>query len=109
MMAAMPDEAVDEVLDHGLTRYTSRTVLDRHEVWREIRSARDLGYGTNAAEWRSDIAAVGAAVVAAGGQPLAAFAVSMPYSRFQEMDRAWIAGLTIDAARRVSEGLGDRG
>jgi IclR family transcriptional regulator, acetate operon repressor len=109
LLAAMPDEAVDEILDRGLARYTSRTLVERGEVWRAVRTARERGYATNAAEWRSDIAAIGTSIVSARGRPLAAFAISMPFSRFQEMDHARIAELAIEAARRVQGALRDQG
>jgi DNA-binding IclR family transcriptional regulator len=43
--------------------------------------------------------------VSATGHPLAAFAISMPLKRYQEMDRADIASLAIAASRRVSSEL----
>jgi IclR family transcriptional regulator, acetate operon repressor len=102
MLAAMPDDDVDAVLDRGLNRYTKRTIVDRERLWREIRLVRRRGYATNAAEWRAETGAVGASIDSAAGRPLAAFAVSMPYSRYQVVDRTGVAALAVDAARRVS-------
>jgi IclR family transcriptional regulator, acetate operon repressor len=105
MLAAMPDTAVEAVLDRGVRRYTKRTVLDRGRVWREIRLARKRGYATNAGEWRNEIAAIGTSIEARAGAPLAAFAISMPLSRYQKVDRARIAELAMRAAARVSRAL----
>lgn len=107
LLAAMPDADVDAVLDRGINRYTKRTIVDRDRVWREIRLARRRGYATNAAEWRAETGAIGTSIASARGRPLAAFAVSMPYRRYQVVDRAGIAALTVGAARRVSETLRD--
>jgi IclR family transcriptional regulator, acetate operon repressor len=109
LLAAMPDAVVEDILGRGLARYTSRTLAERDDVWRAVLEARERGYATNAAEWRSDIGAIGTSIVSAGGHPVAAFAVSMPYSRFQELDHARIAGLTIEAARRVQQALREQG
>jgi IclR family transcriptional regulator, acetate operon repressor len=105
MLAAMSDEDVAAVLAHGLHRYTKRTVLDQERVWREIRIARKRGYATNAGEWRSEIAAIGTAIGATAERPVAAFAVSMPVSRYQRVDRSRIAELAIESAVRVSRAL----
>jgi IclR family transcriptional regulator, acetate operon repressor len=105
MLAAMPDEVVEVVLDDGISRYTKRTIVDRDRVWREIRLARRRGYATNAAEWRPEIAAIGTSIGPASGQPLAGFAISMPWRRYQEVDRPAIAALAIEAAQRVSDSL----
>lgn len=109
MLAAMPDKDVDAVLDQGLRRYTNRTTVDRARVWREIRLARKRGYATNSAEWRTDIAAIGTAMGPTAGEPLAAFAISMPLSRYQKVDRARIAEAAIEAAARVSRSLREQG
>jgi IclR family transcriptional regulator, acetate operon repressor len=105
MLAAMPDGDVETVLDRGLSRYTKRTVVDRDRVWREVRLARKRGYATNSGEWRTDIAAIGTSIGSMAGRPLAAFAISMPLSRFQKVDRTRIAELAIDSATRVSRAL----
>lgn len=105
MLAAMSDDRVDAVLDHGITRFTERTVTDRAGTWREVRLARERGYATNAAEWRDDIAAVSTAIVSANGHPLAAISISMPYSRFQAMHLADITELALAGARRVSDAI----
>lgn len=105
MLAAMPDDDVDAVLDRGINRYTKRTIVDRERVWREIRLSRRRGYATNAGEWRAETGAIGAPIGSAPGRSLAALAVSMPYRRYQIADRAAIAALAVDAVRRVSEVL----
>jgi IclR family transcriptional regulator, acetate operon repressor len=107
MLAAMPDDDVDAVLDRGINRYTKRTIVDRDRVWREIRLARRRGYATNAAEWRTETGAIGTSIGSAHGRPLAGFAISMPFSRYQVVDRAGIGVLAADAARRVGDILRD--
>jgi DNA-binding IclR family transcriptional regulator len=105
LLAAMPDDDVDAVLDRGLHRYTKRTLVDRGRVWREIKLARRRGYATNAGEWRTGIAAIGTSIAPLAGTPLAAFAISMPLSRYQAVERSRTAQLAVEAAVRVSEAL----
>ena len=108
MLAEMADEDVDAVLDRGLQRYTKRTLVDRQRVWREVMLARKRGYGTNAGEWRADIAAIGAAIGSLTGRPLAALSISMPLKRYQAASHSHIAGLAIEAADRVRRELRDQ-
>jgi IclR family transcriptional regulator, acetate operon repressor len=105
MLAAMSDDDVEGVLDRGLHRYTKRTLVDRRRVWREINLARKRGYATNAGEWRTDIAAIGTAIGSMTGRPFGAFAISMPFSRYQAVDRTRIAHLAVEAAARVTREL----
>jgi DNA-binding IclR family transcriptional regulator len=107
MLAEMSDDDIDAVLDRGLRRYTKRTLVDRDRVWREVRLARRRGYGTNAGEWRTDIAAIGASIGSPAGKPLAAFSISMPLKRYQAANNSRIAELVIEAANRVRRELRD--
>lgn len=107
LLAAMADADVAAVLDAGLERFTPSTLHDRQEVLREIEQTRARGYAVNAAEWRSGIAAVGVSITTRSGGPVAALAVSMPLSRFEELDLAGVGRLVIGSAQRISEQLQD--
>lgn len=107
LLAAMSDDEVAQALDAGFDQFTPRTLHDRAEVVAEIERTRERGYALNAAEWRSDIAAIGVAILSASGAPVAALAVSMPLSRYEVMDVAGMAKLGMSAARRISDQLLD--
>lgn len=103
MLAAMTDAEVARVLDAGLRRYTDRTVVDRSSIASELDRTRDRGYAINEGEWRDGIAAVGAAVLARDGRPVAGISVSMPLSRFRELDVDHIAQLIMTAASETGQ------
>lgn len=107
ILAAMPDAEVAAVLDAGLETFTPRTKRDRSEILREVERTRERGYAVNVAEWRSDIAAVGASISTRSGAPVAALAVSMPLSKYQTVDVAALSALAMTAADRISEQLQD--
>lgn len=107
LLAAMTDAEVSDVLDAGLSTFTPSTLHDRAEVLREIERTRARGYAVNVGEWRPDIAALGVAVVSRTGLPVAAVAISMPVTRYAELDVPAIAESVIGAARRISEHLAE--
>lgn len=103
MLAAMPDDEVSQALNAGFDQFTPRTLHDLPKVLEEIQRTRQRGYAMNAAEWRSDIAAVGVAVLSTEGTPVAALAVSMPLSRYQGADIDRIAQFAMRTARSISQ------
>lgn len=107
LLAAMSDEEVDDVLAGPLGSYTTRTVNRRDEVWREVLLCRERGYALNAAEWRSEAAALGVPIVSRRGTVVAALAISMPFTRFEGADLDALALLAVECARHISEQLYD--
>ena len=107
LLGAMSDAEVSDVLDAGLSSFTASTLRDREEVLREIERTRARGYAVNVGEWRPDIAAIGVPVVSRTGVPLAAVAISMPVTRYAELDLPTVTDLVISCARRISEQLQD--
>lgn len=105
LLAAMSDGEVAAVLDAGLQRFTSSTLSDRAEVLDEITRTRERGYAVNAAEWRTDIAAIGVSILSRAAEPVAALGVSMPLSRYERADVAEVAELVKRSAQRISDEL----
>jgi IclR family acetate operon transcriptional repressor len=103
MLAAMTDEAIESILEQGTKRFTERTIVDRDEIWAEIKRTRERGYALNAGEWRQGIGAVGAAVLSREGTPQAGISMSMPLARWDEADLPQLAGLLMEAARRIGQ------
>jgi IclR family acetate operon transcriptional repressor len=107
LLSAMTDEQVADVLDMGLKRYTESTLVDRREVVRAIEQARERGYAVNSAEWRAETAAIGVPIVSRAGAPVAAVAVSMPRTKYEEADLPALADLVMAAGRRIADQLQD--
>lgn len=102
VLARFDDSTVEKILAHGVARYTEETLVDTEAIWRELRQTRSRGYAINHGEWREGIAAVGAAVIDRNGSPIAAISVSMPTSRFVDMDEQATGNMVIAAAQRIS-------
>jgi DNA-binding IclR family transcriptional regulator len=109
VLAAMPEEARDEILARPLARLTNRTITDAGALRRDLRRAANRGYAITREELTEGFSAVGAAIRDAEGQPVAAIALGgppgrMPRSRLDELGPHVAA-----AAAKVSALLGHRG
>ncbi|GAA2213680.1 IclR family transcriptional regulator [Nonomuraea monospora] len=80
-----------------LPGYTDTTITDPHVLRAELDAVLARGYADNRGEWRSDIAAVAAAVLGPAG-PVASLSVSTPASRMTEELRAEYGKLVTQAA-----------
>ncbi|MEV4078501.1 IclR family transcriptional regulator [Nonomuraea fuscirosea] len=89
----------------ALLGYTGTTITDPDALRAELDGVLARGYADNRGEWRSDIAAVAAAVLGPDG-PIASLSVSTPASRMPEALRAEYGKLVTQAARTLTESLG---
>ncbi|SDH09270.1 IclR family transcriptional regulator [Nonomuraea jiangxiensis] len=87
-----------------LPGYTDTTITDPAALRAELAEVLARGYADNRGEWRSDIAAVAAAVLGSDG-PLASLSVSTPASRMSEELRAEYGSLVTQAARTLTATL----
>ncbi|MBF8187196.1 IclR family transcriptional regulator [Nonomuraea sp. K274] len=88
-----------------LPAYTETTITDPDALRAELAAVHVRGYADNRGEWRSDIAAVAAAVLGPDG-PVASLSVSTPASRMPDDRRVEYGKLVTLAARALSESLG---
>lgn len=108
VLAAMPPKKLDEILGKRLPRLTDRTITDPEALRRDLRRSASRGYAITREELTEGFSAVGAAILDADGQPVAAIALGgppgrMPRSRLDEFGPHVTA-----AARQVSSLLGHR-
>ncbi|WP_431907112.1 IclR family transcriptional regulator [Nonomuraea jabiensis] len=87
-----------------LASYTDTTITDPEALDAELAAVRARGYADNRGEWRSDIAAVAAAVLGPDG-PVASLSVSTPASRMPEELREEYGKLVTQAARTLTDSL----
>jgi DNA-binding IclR family transcriptional regulator len=84
MLAFMPEADRDALLDRaGLDRFTSRTIVDRSRLARELEVTRERGYAVDHQEIEDDLTCVAAAVLGPTGTPSYAISVSFPTHRLE--------------------------
>lgn len=84
MLATLPDERVEEIIDeHGLPKATQYTIDDREELFEELDAINERGYSVENQERREGIRAVGAAIARDEGRP-SAISISGPMSKLTD-------------------------
>lgn len=105
ILARLPDEEVERLLDGELERFSETTPVDLPAVLEDLRRVREVGYATNDCAWRPGVGAVGTALVDPLGRPVGALAVSVPVQRYDAERARHLGPLAAEAARRISAGL----
>jgi IclR family acetate operon transcriptional repressor len=107
MMAWLPEEEVDTIIrQHGLARFTPKTITTLRELKAELKKVRKCGYGVDDEEHEEGVRCVGAAVLDHRGRPVAAVSASAPSFRLP-LDRIpLMADAVCRAARELSKELG---
>jgi IclR family acetate operon transcriptional repressor len=99
VLAAFSDDIVEQVIRRGLAALTERTTTDPAALRRKIKETRRVGYAVNIGENRPGVCAIGAAVLARTGEPVAGLSISIPESRFsRKRVPEWGAMVTAAAA-----------
>ncbi|MBS0392989.1 MAG: helix-turn-helix domain-containing protein [Proteobacteria bacterium] len=107
-LSALPDDEVREILRQSpLRAFTPHTLTDPSRILDIVNEARELGYAWASQEcYRGDLT-IGAPILGAHGQPVAAVNVSGPTSRWTlEELRQRLAPLLIETARAASGTVG---
>lgn len=99
ILAFMPDEAVQDVLKHGMTQYTPQTRTSPEAFWEGLRLVRERGFALDEREFEEGIDAVAAPILDQSGQPIAVVSVAGPAYRLAH-DRLMEIGPTVVAAAR---------
>jgi IclR family transcriptional regulator, acetate operon repressor len=91
-----------------LERLTPRTLVDRAALEEDLAAVRERGYATLVDELEPGLSVVAAPVLDAGGDVVAALAVSGPTTRLPPHRLAVLGRLAIEQADAVSARLGHR-
>jgi len=103
MLAHLPEREVDEVVkQHGLARFTPRTIVTPADLKSELKATRKRGYAIDNEEAEEGVRCVGAAVLGHNGHPLAAISVSAPSFRLPMEKIPAVAAAVCAAARKLS-------
>jgi IclR family acetate operon transcriptional repressor len=102
VLAHLPKQDVEELIERGLERYSDTTPADPDELRAELDRIRTDGYAVNRNQYRPDVCAIAAPVLDEDGTPLATVAISMPDSRY-DADRLPEWGrMVADAATEIA-------
>ena len=109
ILAAMPPEDSDEYLDSvEMSQLTSKTVIDRRALQRDVARIRRRGYAATFGERQADTASVAAAILQPGGRVFGAVSICGPVTRFEKRLIPEYGDIVQAAAMTVSRELGYR-
>jgi IclR family acetate operon transcriptional repressor len=106
ILAALPDQELDEYLGQPLVRRTAMSVVDPAKLREELEVVKELGYASALGSNRIGVGAVGAAISDPQGRPFAAISASGPLSRMTPERTVSIGPMIRDAAHRIGMGIG---
>ena len=92
LLAALPDEEVDQMLPAKLERLTPATIASRAKLLQELERVRETGIAFARSEHTPGIDAV-AVAVGPVDRPIAAVSVPLPAQRFELSERALVAAI----------------
>ncbi|ADJ15429.1 IclR family transcriptional regulator [Halalkalicoccus jeotgali] len=111
LLAALPDERIEAVLDRwGLPARTANTITDREALAADLDRTRERGYAVADEEYVDGLCAVGVVVANPDGSPLGALGMSVPtYRRESEGLETAAAELVVETARDLERELAGNG
>ncbi len=107
LLAYLPEDHLQPLLQRPLERFTENTVCDPVELGRQLESIRSLGFARSVAEGSADSASVAAPVWRHGERvPVAALTIVMPVTRFTSEREEALTRLVVGAAAEISRRMG---
>jgi DNA-binding IclR family transcriptional regulator len=95
----------ESVLSRPLEAHTERSLVETHDVRRQLDEIRQRGYAIEDGEYIAALASIAAPVFDHNGEAVAALGVSVPAGRL-EADAGRLAAMVVFAARGLSDALG---
>lgn len=108
LLAELPDEQRDAILDSGLPALAARTITDRATLLHELERVRANGYAVNVEELAVGLSSVAAPIRDHSGTVVAALSAAGPSFRFMERHLDECIAYVKDAAHQASRELGCR-
>lgn len=106
ILAFLPSERQEELIQRGLTQVTPATVTDPDRLRAELRDVEACGYAVSLGERQHDAGSVASPVFGADGWVIGSLSVCGPVGRFDDETVAAHAELVLAAAREVSRRMG---
>lgn len=110
ILAFLPDEEIAAYLGKSptLPAVTAQTETDAQRLYEDLMQIRERGFAISKSEQTEGAAGVGAPVRDHSGQVVGGITISGPEPRFTDETIAHFANLVLDAAAKLSAGLGYR-
>ncbi len=106
LLAYQPPEAVKQVVDSGLKRYTANTIVEPDTLLQELALVRSRGYAIDDEESEMGLRCVAAPIRNHAGQVAAAICVSAPVQRMTKKNLQTTVPIVVSAAEAISRRLG---
>ncbi len=107
ILAFLPPERVEAILEVPLRRYTERTICDARRLRKELTTVKAEGYAVNRGEWRTDVCAIAVPLLDHANEVAASLSLTLPTVRFtDEAIRTSFLPALREAAAAISADLG---
>jgi IclR family transcriptional regulator, KDG regulon repressor len=107
VLAHLAEAQVDEILRaNGLKRFTSATLVRRHDLKQNLRQIRKCGYALDSQELERGLSGVAAPIRAVGNRVVAAIGIAGPTLRFRGDELREKIALVTEMASKLSAALG---
>jgi len=105
-LAAMPMDKVEQLMSHGATQYTDRTIVSFAKMKKELIQVAAKGYAVNDEELLPGLYYLAAPVYDASGATVATISITIPADQTHSKEEAAYAALLCQAAEKTSIPLG---
>jgi IclR family transcriptional regulator, KDG regulon repressor len=106
LLAYQPVDAVKEIIDNGLPRYTENTITSPDRLMEELASVRQKGYAIDDEEIEVGLRCIAAPVRNHSGNVIAAISVAAPVQRMSKKNLQTTVPTVTAAADSISRRLG---
>lgn len=107
ILANLPRERCDQILDGPLRSYTAKTMTSKRRIKSELAAIRADGYGVSIGEFTDEGAGIACVILAPDRQPIASVALELPQNRASSPeDVELLARSLMEAAAEIERALG---
>ncbi len=108
LLAYLPEDVQNKIIDGRLDKFTSNTITSPRALRKELETVRRNGYSVNRGEWRESVCGVAAPIRDSSGEVVAAVGISGPAERLKPDVFPRLAPRVILCANQISAELGNK-
>jgi DNA-binding IclR family transcriptional regulator len=103
IMACLPEQTVNQLLERGMQQFTSHTIHTPDIFFKDIDQIRKRGFAISEQEYEEEINAAAAPILDANGLPIAAITVAGPAYRLLRERMNQIGPVIVATAREIAQ------